>query len=215
MPRRQPITAIRSRRRVAFSLLEATVCSLLVSLVLVVALSTVASARLAETRMGERARGAALGEELLGEIVTRMYEDPDVKSVAFGPDAGELKRMHYDDVDDYHGLNESPPAMPNGAQMVGLTGWSRRVQVAWVAPNAGLAIQGSESLVKRITVQVFQNGRLVSETWALQSRNALNQVGRDNAKVVLQDPAGSESGAAVDGGLTIRLGGLTLRLGGN
>ena len=55
---------------------------------------------------GETVEASRLGEELIEEIVTRSYADPDGGEV-LGPDTGESDRADFDDIDDYDGYAEA------------------------------------------------------------------------------------------------------------
>ena len=53
----------------------------------------------------EYSRAARLAEDLMEEILSLSYTDPDA-TPAFGPETGEGTRKNVDDVDDFHGFNE-------------------------------------------------------------------------------------------------------------
>jgi hypothetical protein len=55
-----------------------------------------------------------LARDLLEEISSRSYQDPDQTPV-FGPETGETARATFDDCDDYHGYTEARGEAVNAA----------------------------------------------------------------------------------------------------
>ena len=77
-------------------------------------------------------RAVRLGNDLLEEIVSRDYRDPD-GGTTFGPESDEMARANFDDVDDYNGYSESAGQLTDstGAKYTGLDQtFSRSVIVA-------------------------------------------------------------------------------------
>ena len=73
-------------------------------------------------------------------------------SASSSTDGGELNRRLYDDVDDYHGLDEQPPqALSNGANLTNYDGYRVQVSVAYAGSDLGLA---NNRHAKRITVNI-------------------------------------------------------------
>ena len=142
-----------------FSLIEAVIAMVLVSVMLTAALRTVASARVSMASTAERARGAALAERLMTEILALPFEDPQSPG-SIGPESGEtgLGRALFDDVDDYHGLAESPPLDTSGVELLGVSGWRWSVQVQYVQPGTPGTVSGTATTMKRIRVTV-ESGR--------------------------------------------------------
>ncbi|MBK8915607.1 MAG: prepilin-type N-terminal cleavage/methylation domain-containing protein [Phycisphaerales bacterium] len=166
--------------RRGITLVEAMICIVLVGVVLAASIHTVGAAKMTESRLADRATAEALAEELLAEILTRLYREPDASTGLLGADSGELSRSQFDDVDDYHGFGETPPTDALLAPIVSLTGWRRSVTVGWVVPDAALAPSASETLAKLIRVQVQDSrGALLMERVAVVTDNALNRPGRD------------------------------------
>jgi len=100
-----------------------------------------------------------LAQELLEEIRSMAWEDPQSGGAALGTDLGEFGRLDYDDLDDYHGLVESPPRDLDGNPLDGLGGranfarYQRDVTVTY-ADLTTLAATGSVTDFKRIEVGV-------------------------------------------------------------
>lgn len=203
-----------SRRRLlgrrGFTLVEAVVCSLIVAIALTAALRTVAASRMAESRTAEHSRAVALASDLMAEILSKFYEDPDGGLIVFGPELLEFARSQFDDVDDYDGLSESTPVLSDGTPIDGATGWRRKVKVTWVALGNPASVSSSETGCKKIVVSVFHNSAWVYELTALQSKHALNMPGRDNAVVSLSGSTSGNGGTLTDivGNITGALGGL-------
>lgn len=137
----------------AFTIVEAVIATVVVSVMLVAALSTVGASRLIQQQVSLGHRGRLLAEQLLAEVVRQGYEDPN-DPVVFGREAGESgsDRSDFDDVDDYHNWSQSPPADKDGVVIPQSDGWQRTVTVEWVDPLDPTQVQGSETLAKRITV---------------------------------------------------------------
>jgi len=161
---------LRCIRRSAFTLVEAVVCTAIVGLLLVAALSTAAAARTTEYRMATRERGLLLAQELLAEMLTRPYSDPEEGTAGFGAEAGESDgtRRLFDDFDDYRNWSASPPQTRDGVALTDLTGWKRQVQVRRLNP-ATLNTALGESGLKSCTVSVWRDGALVAELSAIRA----------------------------------------------
>jgi MSHA pilin protein MshD len=154
-------------------MVEAVLSILLVGLTLVAALSTVGGAARARRIDVDRRRSASLAQDLISEILQARYEEPDGEPL-FGRETGEAgaARTEWDDVDDYHGLSESPPRDRDGAALPGTDGWTRKVEVAWVTPaNPAVAVYTDTDL-KRVRVEVTSPGGAAYVLHALRSRHS-------------------------------------------
>lgn len=152
--------------RRGISLWETAMSSFLVGLLLLAATTTLSSSVAMQTQAGERARGSHLASALIDEILEQSYMEPGKTSSPIGRESGESAtcRANYDDVDDYNGWTDSPPQNKDCTTMPDLTGWTRQVAVAWVDPaNLTQPAPGasSETGMKRITVSVWHNGKLI------------------------------------------------------
>jgi type II secretory pathway pseudopilin PulG len=157
-------------RRRAFSLVEGLVSIVVVSVLLVAALNTVGSAWHGQQNIGDRARARLLAEELLAEIVQADYNDPN-QTPGFGPEISESggSRAGFDDVDDYHGWQASPPQDKNGSAMTAYAGWGRRVAVHYVEPSSPSIISSTDQGAKRIVVTVTYNNVLMARLVGIRS----------------------------------------------
>jgi len=100
-----------------------------------------------------REQATAIAQSYMEEILTQPLTDPDGVETN-GPEGGE-SRATYDDVWDYHGLNNSAGALDqNGATVSGLEGYNIAVTVtgATFGPGAG-------SPALRIAITVTHDGQ--------------------------------------------------------
>jgi MSHA pilin protein MshD len=164
----------RTSRRLAlrrgFSLVELSVATVLTGVLMVAALQSAGQSLLARRKTADRSLGHLLAHGLLNEIRGLPYCEPGATEPAIGRDTGEAAglRATFDDVDDYHGLSESPPQTRSGASLAGVAGWSRTVTVAWV-DSANFASSASSSGAKRITVTASFNGSPMATATAVRT----------------------------------------------
>lgn len=154
----------------AFTLAEAALSAVLVGVLVVASLRALGAATVARYKTSETLRAQLLADDLLAEIMTRLYADPG-GSVTLGRDAGELaaSRASVNDADDYDGLTETPPRDTANNMMTGYDNWSRSVSVVW-CPLANLtATSLTETGIKRITVSVTHNGVPVATATAIKA----------------------------------------------
>ena len=142
----------------------------IISVMLVVALNSVGASRLGQRWNADRLRGMALASDLMAEITSKAYSDPN-ELVLFGPEVSELLvgRTAYDDVDDYSGYRESPPVDAAGTAIPGLSAWRRDVTVSWVTAGDLTRTSLTDTGIKLITVTVRRNGQLVAQLTAVRT----------------------------------------------
>jgi len=101
------------------------------------------------------ARANHLASNLFEEIRSKRWdENTGAASATLGPDSGET-RATYDDVDDFHGLNETPPKDSQGVTMGGSTGFQQQASVCYVAStDLNTCLGSGTSNYKKITVTV-------------------------------------------------------------
>ena len=116
----------------------------------------------------------------MAEILAKPYEDPDGNSAGIDIESDEpdppSDRLAFDDVDDYHGLMNLPPELPDGAPIAGATGWKRQVRVRYVeAIMVGTAISNvsNDQGVKRICVEAISPSGQTTEIYAIRSRHGV------------------------------------------
>lgn len=166
-------SVVRSISRRGISIAEVVISTLLVSLVVVSALQCVSGIMQARMETAYRLQGFQLAQDMLAEILVREYID-DGSLPAFGPELWEWavlygNRSRYDDVDDYHNWNESPPQDRNGTTLSNLTGWRREVRVHWVYPASPSSAAAFDTGLKRITVTVKKDGQTLATLTALRA----------------------------------------------
>lgn len=161
--------------RRAFSLVEAAIASTVMGVLVVGALNTLG--RIGHTRgvYADRQIASGMCLALADEIQAQPYEDPSMATTTLGADGDDAGagRAGWDDVDDYAGLAEKPPASKAGATIrTGETGWSRSVNVEWisVAVNGLVSVSPTETGVKRVTVRVLRNDRALADVTFLRTR---------------------------------------------
>ncbi|MCH8147874.1 MAG: hypothetical protein IH987_07750 [Planctomycetes bacterium] len=168
-------------RGAGFTLVEAAISIVLVSVLLVAALNTVAAAKLGQQQTAERGQAHLLAQELMSEIMRQDYADPEdvgridlrdpmLSTAAMGADSGESNsnRLDFDDVDDYDGWNASPPQNKDGPLIPNLAGWRRIVTVERRSLADSKQPTGTEEGLKHITVQVERDGALIAQLEALK-----------------------------------------------
>src|SRR5215218_10495906 len=180
-------TTAPDRRRAGLMLVEAAVCVVIVAVMLVAALQTVGAAAKARRVQVNQCQGPALARQLLAEVRQCRYAEelPQptttpggaigllVLPAALGPDVGEAdtkSRAAFDDVDDYEGLDESPPRARDGSALQATGEWRRTVSVVYVRPDDPDAVVLDDQGVKRVTVTVTGPGGAATTLAALRSR---------------------------------------------
>lgn len=145
---------------------------MIVGLMAVAALDSLGAATRSAESIGNRAVAAGLADELMAEILRAEYSEPS-GGTAIGLNAGETAGMRstFDDVDDYHNFNQSPPKYRDGATMPGRVGWRQRVQVKWVVPLNPSANSATDQGVKQICVTIEHDGKVLAQQYAVRANN--------------------------------------------
>jgi MSHA pilin protein MshD len=141
-----------SRRQAGFSLVELIFFIVIVGLGLagILSVMNVSVARSADPMV--RKQAMALADSLLEEILLKAYDDPDGVG-------GETTRDTFDDVGDFHGLDETLATPATGVFLNMpplLDGYRIQVQVAADALDTVAA--------RRVTVTVSRGGEAISMT---------------------------------------------------
>jgi type II secretory pathway pseudopilin PulG len=149
--------------RAGFTLVEVVLSTLIVSLMLVGALTAVGASAAGRQVIADRSRGAMLAQELAEEIISCHYADPDDPN-HFGPEADEAGRADFDDVDDFREWSASPPVGPDGQARPYLDGWTRSVRVARVGTLSDSAqVSASDQGMRQIVVTVTRRDKPVAQ----------------------------------------------------
>ncbi len=170
----KPVHAVRRSAAAAraLSMVEAVVSIVIVGVMLVAALNAVGGSMMTQKKMGDHTLGELLAQDLLSEILSQEYEDPDLPPGSFGTGAAEAatgNRSLYDDVDDYHNWSASPPQKKDGSVIPGLSNWRRTVLVAWVSSNDYDNSSLIDTRFKKIIVTVRHNGGAVASLTAIRT----------------------------------------------
>ena len=167
---RVEISALQRTDRRALTLIEIVASTMIVGLMAVAALNALGAATRSSASIGNRAVAIGLADELMSEILQVEYKDPDGSAV-FGPESNEPAgpRAAFDDIDDYHGWNRSPPQYRDGTAMPDRTDWRHRVSVAWIVPSDPAQSSASDQRAKRIRVTVEYRSQVLAELVALQT----------------------------------------------
>jgi len=142
----------------AEALLAAAVLSMTVAAILipftVAAVNQHADARITTATL--------LAEEIMEEILAKPFHDPNGPSLP-GPEAGELSRSQFDNIDDYHGYAEAEGNIVSSGGVVcdepAAVGLSRSVSGAYVYVS-GQDASGEPNFI-RVTVDVRYHGQPV------------------------------------------------------
>lgn len=141
-------------RRAAFSYIEAAISAIILGGAIATALNTFGTytygARVeTETRISED-----LAADLLAEILTKEFEDPALAEGSFGRSGDEVTRRDFDDVDDYHGWSESPPADPDGNALSSTYSKYRRTVRVWNVQLADMETTAANGTTPAKTIEV-------------------------------------------------------------
>lgn len=150
------------------TLTEVLMCSMLIGLVLVSALQLLGASTRANLLDTRRMQAMELAEDLMSEILQQYYVEPD-DTPAFGVEGSEAAvstgpRTLWDDLDDYHGWDASPPEDKDGTVLPGRTAWRRWVTVRHVDPSnlSTVLADTNDRGAKRIEVNVSYDGQTLA-----------------------------------------------------
>lgn len=145
----------RAARRVGISLIEVMISLVLVSTILLVAITASANLLRNNTlRRGEN-QGQQLAAQFLDEVSCMDFQDRVEPLFGLESDEDAGDRTTFDDVDDFHGYSSSPPVHRDGTAITGYQGWSISVNVAPAdADTTGVttATSNTDSPLRLITV---------------------------------------------------------------
>lgn len=161
-----------SRAERGMTLVEVVVSIAIISVLLVSAVNTVTAVKEGGIWLSDFERGRTLAQEILAEAQQASYSEPSGVAAALGIDIDDGSTGHrtrFDDVDDFNGLLESPPKTALGVALSKLAGWRREVRVSWVSANDLDTAVGFETGLKRVTIDVSKNDRLITSLTMLRS----------------------------------------------
>lgn len=173
-----PLQRAQKRKRSGISLVEVSVSTVIVGLIIVGAMRCLASATQSAESTVDHSAAILLAEDLMEEILQQDYSEP-TEVYAFGRELTEPadSRTLWDDVDDYDGWTSNPP-LDEFDQPVAESEWTRSVTVQHVLEADLNAVQSdaSDTGVKRVTVQVHQDGKLMAELVGIQTKGWISSI---------------------------------------
>lgn len=168
----------KSTNRIGGTLVEVVVAALISGVLLVPVLKMLGYTATSYSKQAILDRANLLSVELMSEILSKDFQDRS-GSFSLGPDPGESLRLDFDDLDDYHKLNEQPPTKPSGAEIPGAAQFRRFTTVQY-SDSAG--IEGSpaqatfsQSSLKQITIEIYFRDKLIKTLYAISTKNGLTE----------------------------------------
>ncbi len=161
-----------SKRRTGLGLVEVIVSSLVVGVMLVAALETLGAVLRTQKANSTRLVGPNLAMELMSEIMSQPYKDPQANGSTLGLDSGEStgNRVAFDDVDDYANYDQIGIEDKDGSSRIELSNWRQQVEVRWMSLALGILNDILETDLKRIVVTVTSPTGEVSTLTAFRSK---------------------------------------------
>lgn len=159
-----------TRSRNGFSLIEVLIAVVLVGLS-ITALAVATNSFTLANGAGADLSTAEFLIEQIRELTTLLpvADPPGTSWTTFGPEEGSLDS--YDDVDDFDGATFSPPINANRGALNDLAGFSQQVIVENLsATNFDTVVADLSSPFVRTTVNIYQNGQLISSANWIRAR---------------------------------------------
>ena len=145
-----------------YSLIELIITITLTSIVMVIFYTVFGQNQVRSVSTIMQVKASELGQAYLEEISLKRYDEksPVGNSTpcispncsAIGKDGTEV-RTTFNDVDDYDGINESPPIDALGATRTGFNNFRVQISVSYAGGTLGLGLALQD--VKKIEVTVF------------------------------------------------------------
>jgi hypothetical protein len=173
-------------RRQAFGTAEILAATAMTGILVVAALQSVGMVYKTRRTMIERLTGPGLARELMAEILSMPYEDPDGASL-LGLDLNELlgSRATFDDVDDYNGYSAASAENKQGVALAGYAGWRQQVAVAWVTLADPSTTSLTDTGLKRITVTLTNPSSSPTQLIGYRSKTGALEQGQPQAVRVI------------------------------
>lgn len=156
--------------RKGFTLIEIVLAIFIIGVALVTLLSMFSLGLKGDVFAREMTVASTLSQELMEEIKSRAFEEPDDTPV-FGPEtagatqieptvATAIDRTLYDDVDDYDDWSRNPPEDMAGNPLTDFSLYTRSVEVKNVANQDYTSEQGDGTTdSKKVTVTISKGGK--------------------------------------------------------
>jgi hypothetical protein len=152
--------------------MEVAMSTLLVGILLAGSVRSFAHLRGMQQDMVVMEQAHLLAHDLMQEILSFPYAEPESNpnAVSTGPDTGESSRSLFDDIDDYHGLTETPPVVRAGTPIPGASRFTRRVSVLFVRSDNPYMIAGSNQGMRIVSVFIDLDGQQVTSLFGIRSQ---------------------------------------------
>jgi prepilin-type N-terminal cleavage/methylation domain-containing protein len=151
----------------AFTLVETIISIVLVSVLLVAALTAAgASARFRQSTTS-RDFASLLASDLAEEMAGKLYGSTGGGTISTTALTGN--RSATTNIDQYHGLTESPPVTWAGTAVSGATGWTRSAEVTRVLAKSPDTATTDETGVKRVTITVSKGSTVYAKVRFLRT----------------------------------------------
>ncbi len=161
------MAAVRSPK--GFSLIEAMIAVVLVGLSVTALVVASQSFTQANSFGADLSTAEFLVEQIRELTVLLPVVDPETETATFGPEEASLAA--YDDVDDFSGATFSPPISANRVPLTDLASYTQKVTVQNLSPtNFDMLVPSHSSAFIRVTVNILQNGQLISSTNWIRAR---------------------------------------------
>jgi MSHA pilin protein MshD len=157
----------------AFTIIEAMMSVAIVSIMTTAMLTSLASSRMTMAATANRSVAMLLAQQLMQEVLAQPYLEAG--TITLGTDSGEAgtTRNLFDDVDDYNGWTETPPAAKDGTLVSGAAGYTRMVAVDWVTTANLKTTSATDKGVKRIVVTVKKGAMVLATLTAIRTNGAV------------------------------------------
>lgn len=163
-------SAVARRAPHGFTIIEATLATLIVSVTMFAAVTGAARSIANCARAADRVKAQELALDMMSEILNQNYQDGTPSPViALLPGASPTCRAAWDCVDDYNGWTEVPPQTAGGLIIPDTTGLTRSVKVQWVNPTNMLPTTTPLTGIKMITVTVSRSSLVLASISAYRT----------------------------------------------
>ena len=153
--RNDPLPGCRS----GFTYVEVMLAAVILSVLLVSALTLFGNLGRSRGAVMVADKANTLVLDLMQEILQQSYSDP-AGAAEFGPGADEMgtSRANFDDVDDYHGLQETPPKDKTGNDLAEYVNMTCQVAVQHVQAADFTLTAAADQGYKEVTITITTGG---------------------------------------------------------
>lgn len=160
--------------RRGLTLVEVTVSLIILGVAITAGVRTLGSFATGSRAWQERSIALELANALMTQIATLPFSDLDGGGL-IGRDAGEQAhdRSRFDDIDDYHGWDASPPKDAANEDMTDFAGFRQQVTVAY-DDSFGEHVGGglAADTFKEITVTISKDDKVLARLVTVRARRS-------------------------------------------